>query len=193
MRSTMSNLKGSELVVDPTETSSLEEYWDEHRINDLEPQDPSELRLLQRKTRSLSTATAIVADQTLPPGHPALSILKYLDTFGPLVFPLHRAALLRKRILLVRPPPVQLTCNYGECSCSIGKSRADVQKSTTSPSFPPFPSHWPQSLISPRHPSLDCDHYSLLEFMIFHFFKSCQRMYQRRTVIHLPQMKQIRK
>jgi len=101
-------------VVDPKDTRSLEEYWNEHRIHDLEPQEPSEFRLLQRKTRSLSTATAIVADQTLPPSHPALSILKYLDTFGPLVFPLHRAALLRKRILLVKPPPVQLTCNYGE-------------------------------------------------------------------------------
>ena len=35
-----------------------------------------------------------------------------LDTFGPLIFPLYRASLLRKRILLMGSPPVQRNCNF---------------------------------------------------------------------------------
>ena len=45
--------------------------------------------------------------------HPALSLPTLLRQFGPLIFPLYRAALLRKRILLVGEPPVQQSCNYG--------------------------------------------------------------------------------
>lgn len=111
----VSNMNTSELVANPSRTGPLEQYWDGHRIREEEQSEPSESRFADRRGRTLSTATAVFADQTLPPEHPALSVLEYLDTFGPLVFPLHRAALLRQRILLVRPPPVQLTCDYGEC------------------------------------------------------------------------------
>ena len=52
--------------------------------------------------------------QTLTPFHPALSLPDFLDDFGPLVFPLQRAALLRKRILFVGHAPVEKACNYGE-------------------------------------------------------------------------------
>lgn len=112
-RFSMLNLEPRELVADTAKTQPLEQYWNEHRIHDIEQLEPPDPRAAQRRDRRLSTATVVLADQILPAGHPALSILEYLDTFGPLVFPLHRAALLRQRILLVRPPPVQLTCNYG--------------------------------------------------------------------------------
>lgn len=44
--------------------------------------------------------------------HPANSITLLLDTLGPLIFPLYRAALLRKRILLLRKPPLQHLCDF---------------------------------------------------------------------------------
>jgi hypothetical protein len=36
-----------------------------------------------------------------------------MDSFGPLIFPLYRAALLRKRILFMGEAPVHGACNYG--------------------------------------------------------------------------------
>lgn len=105
-----------EIVVDPNKTGPLDHYWDRCRIHDtLQPEtSDSQANSALRRGRSLSTATVVLTDQTLPPEHPALSVLDYLDTFGPLVFPLHRLALLRKRILLVKSPPVRLACDFGK-------------------------------------------------------------------------------
>ncbi len=67
------------------------------------------------RNRSASDGTAL-----LPPGHtlskyhPAWSLPRLLEVFGPLIFPIYRAALLRKRILVVAHAPVQETCNFGE-------------------------------------------------------------------------------
>jgi DENN domain-containing protein 11/Domain of unknown function (DUF4484) len=36
-----------------------------------------------------------------------------ITTFGPLIFALYRAALCRKRILFLAPPPVERTCHFG--------------------------------------------------------------------------------
>ncbi|EGX46720.1 hypothetical protein AOL_s00097g468 [Orbilia oligospora ATCC 24927] len=63
--------------------------------------------------RSISDATALlVPGQTLSPHHPALSLPDFVLAFGPLIFPLHRAALMRKRILLVAEAPVEKACNF---------------------------------------------------------------------------------
>lgn len=40
-----------------------------------------------------------------------MSLAHDLDTFGPLIFPLQRAALLKKSILIITPTPVQPACN----------------------------------------------------------------------------------
>jgi hypothetical protein len=40
--------------------------------------------------------------------------MESLKLFGPLIFPLYRAALLRKRILIVTDTPVEFACNLGE-------------------------------------------------------------------------------
>lgn len=105
------------LVNDSSDLQVLQEYWGEHKIADLdEPASPqlSPFTLAQRKTRALSTATLGTDDkQTLPAYHPALSLLDYIYTFGPLIFPLHRAALLRKRILLITAAPVRQACEFG--------------------------------------------------------------------------------
>jgi hypothetical protein len=67
------------------------------------------------RDRAISTVTAIPKDEErLPEYHPALAILQYLALFGPLVFRLQQAALLRKRILFVGSPPVRTTCEFGE-------------------------------------------------------------------------------
>lgn len=67
------------------------------------------------RIRALSTTSALVLPgQSLSPHHPARSLPKFIDTIGPLIFPLYRAALLRKRILLVCQAPVELACNFGE-------------------------------------------------------------------------------
>jgi DENN domain-containing protein 11 len=96
---------------------SLVEYWEEYGAtsnNDFSSPQLSPFTLAQRKARAFSTATlAMDAKQTLPAFHPALAILDYIDIFGPLIFPLHRAALLRKRILLIASPPLRQTCEFG--------------------------------------------------------------------------------
>ncbi|KAF2433474.1 hypothetical protein EJ08DRAFT_731453 [Tothia fuscella] len=105
------------LVHDTADVSQLEGYWKAHRLAESDEAESSEPQLSpytasQKRTRALSSLTLSPTTHKLPPYHPAHSILDYLDTFGPLTFPLHRAALLRKRILFVTPAPVKLTCEY---------------------------------------------------------------------------------
>ncbi|RPB23207.1 hypothetical protein L211DRAFT_838729 [Terfezia boudieri ATCC MYA-4762] len=65
------------------------------------------------RTRSISDSTLLLTPTTrLSPHHPVLSLVEFLDTFGPLVFPLYRAALARKRILLITQAPVETACNF---------------------------------------------------------------------------------
>ncbi|KAL8839005.1 MAG: hypothetical protein Q9170_001936 [Blastenia crenularia] len=122
-----------EMVKDPSKTSPLEDYWHEYECRDDEDAvrppsgdgSPSVMREKRRRAkaspngqprtrnRAVSSASALAPPgQTLSTHHPALSLSTFLDTFGPLVFPLYRAALLRKRILLVGHAPVELTCNF---------------------------------------------------------------------------------
>ncbi|EKG12516.1 hypothetical protein MPH_10386 [Macrophomina phaseolina MS6] len=118
------------LVRDTTKTEPLEQYWAAYSAerSDASPEaesseasptvsrpPPSVLRKNKTyaRNRGLSNITAFhPTHETLDVAHPALSIIKYIDTFGPLVFPLLRLALLRKRILFVTPPPVRLACEF---------------------------------------------------------------------------------
>jgi hypothetical protein len=66
------------------------------------------------RKRSASDGTALIPPgHRLSPFHPAWSLTKLLDTFGPLIFPIQRAALLRKRILISTHAPVHEICNFG--------------------------------------------------------------------------------
>ncbi|KAL2413641.1 hypothetical protein ABEF95_003101 [Exophiala dermatitidis] len=110
-------------IEDVTNNTALEEYWEKYKLcpeNRSEQQhdgaadyfhtDPSANGY--RKSRAMSTATAYLpSHHTLAPHHPALTLLDSADLFGPLLFPLYRAALLRKRILIVADTPVQSSCN----------------------------------------------------------------------------------
>ncbi|KAF2727091.1 hypothetical protein EJ04DRAFT_547413 [Polyplosphaeria fusca] len=102
------------LARDSDATVLLDEFWDEQS----KPHAQGSISKLDTpkghsRARALSTLTAVVpTEQSLPPYHPALAILESIDTFGPLVFRLQQAALLRKRILFVGSPPVKSTCEF---------------------------------------------------------------------------------
>ncbi|KAF2497169.1 hypothetical protein BU16DRAFT_617184 [Lophium mytilinum] len=112
------------LVGDVSKTEPLETYWENHGANGDQDNpnlnssnissgsNPSPWKTHNR-SRALSSLIAVIpSEQSLPPWHPALSIVKYIDTFGPLVFPLQRAALLRKRILFMTSAPVRPACEF---------------------------------------------------------------------------------
>lgn len=85
-----------ELISNLDDHSALESLW-EHRSQ----------RLHRPKT---TTAEALSSDD------PALSLVLMLKLFGPLLFPLQRAALLGKGILLNGRPPVKTNCEIGMSS-----------------------------------------------------------------------------
>ena len=127
------------LVKNPENTQPLEDFWKQHQIHDeyettQKGSEVSSPSFDKNKTsqgqqspnghprtrnRAISTASALAPPgQSVSSHHPALSLPSFLDTFGPLVFPLYKAALLRRRILLVGHAPVELTCNYGKAGPS---------------------------------------------------------------------------
>lgn len=113
------------------DTNQLAEYWETYELsaNDtsaMPPDSPLESPLSFRLRangdrkdhlqRNRAISDAIVLDTSTPaltPFHPASSLPDFLDFFGPLLFPLYRAALLRKRVLFMAEAPVQASCNYG--------------------------------------------------------------------------------
>ncbi|RFU35734.1 hypothetical protein B7463_g596, partial [Scytalidium lignicola] len=121
-----------ELIVDTSNTKILEDFWEEHKSSEsimsresdpLLLDSPSSLtfqsiRPSQSKPDHGRSHSASDGAAPLPPGHnlsshhPAWSLPLLLDTFGPLIFPIHRAALLRKRILITGHAPVHETCNF---------------------------------------------------------------------------------
>ncbi|KAF2749712.1 hypothetical protein M011DRAFT_398028 [Sporormia fimetaria CBS 119925] len=102
-----------QLATDPDDTESLERFWEE-QSQSAESGSSSRLRPKgHSRPRALSTLTAVHPfDQDLPQFHPARCIVKYIRTFGPLIFRLQQAALLRKRILFVGAPPVRDACEF---------------------------------------------------------------------------------
>lgn len=127
-------IRTSELIVDTSDTKILEDFWEEHKSRDLSNDketdslldSPSSLRNKpvrgapgqpkgHGRNRSASDGTTLLpAGQTLSSYHPAWSLPRLLETFGPLIFPIYRAALLRKRILITAHAPVEETCNFGK-------------------------------------------------------------------------------
>lgn len=122
-----------DLAKDPSNTELLEHFWQEHQCREegeatrlnLGEESPSVQREKRRqlksspngqprtRNRAVSSASAFApSGQALSAHHPALSIKAFLDAFGPLVFPLYKAALLRKRILLIGQAPVESACNF---------------------------------------------------------------------------------
>lgn len=110
-----------ETVKDLENRTPLERFWEKHGTNEAgngaaSPMSKrSSLPSGFKRKRALSDATGSFATEGLMSlDHPALSMMTLITTFGPLLFPLYREALLRKRILLLGSTPVQPTCNYGK-------------------------------------------------------------------------------
>ncbi|KFY33996.1 hypothetical protein V494_07149 [Pseudogymnoascus sp. VKM F-4513 (FW-928)] len=128
------NLKqlAEKLAVETPDLTLLEEYWESHKLQDGKGSaqfdsildSPSSLvfkpqpgRSIQHdghsRTRSASDGAALMhPGQSLSLYHPAWSLTTLLDTFGPLIFPIYRSALLRKRVLISCHAPVQETCDF---------------------------------------------------------------------------------
>ncbi|KAK0629868.1 hypothetical protein B0T17DRAFT_615594 [Bombardia bombarda] len=120
----------SQLASDGTQTQLLEHYWEKNGTRDVSSLQPLKEHPLDSPALSFKSPTTIhgkgharnrsASDGTalMPPGHrlspyhPAWSLTSLLDTFGPLIFPIHRAALLRKRILISTHAPVHEACNF---------------------------------------------------------------------------------
>ncbi|KAI0429676.1 hypothetical protein F5Y09DRAFT_331656 [Xylaria sp. FL1042] len=119
----------SKLAVNSKDVSVLEEYWDKNQARDStdddaapgdDPASPTATSKASKtpargptRNRSASDGTALLLPgHRLSPFHPAWSLTKLIDTFGPLIFPIHRAALLRKRILISGHAPVEQACNF---------------------------------------------------------------------------------
>jgi hypothetical protein len=109
------------IVKDQEDKKPLEEYWDKHGNAEGSngAASPTAKRSstpgVHKRKRTLSDATGNFAvEEAMPLDHPALSMPTLVATFGPLLFPLYREALLRKRILLLGSAPVQETCNLGK-------------------------------------------------------------------------------
>jgi hypothetical protein len=109
-----------EVIKDTADTRHLELFWKKHRADETAvtasssvaiPASPTSDNKKRKRTSSVSTFASLNTDALWPADHPALSIPLLLDSFGPLIFPLHRAALLRKRILFLGSTPVQKNCN----------------------------------------------------------------------------------
>lgn len=108
------------LAHDSDTLTPLDEFWHQ-QSSSLPPAkgEPSELPHGKghSRARAISTVSAVTRDdESLPSYHPALSILQYINVFGPLVFRLQQAALLRKRILFVGSAPVRKACEFGMSS-----------------------------------------------------------------------------
>ncbi|KAK4662110.1 uncharacterized protein QC763_710700 [Podospora pseudopauciseta] len=120
----------SKLVQDRKQTQILEEYWERNGARETSAPQPLKDEPLaspalsfravrpplgrgHTRNRSASDGTALIPPgHRLSPYHPAWSLTSLLDTFGPLIFPVHRAALLRKRILISCHAPVHEVCNF---------------------------------------------------------------------------------
>lgn len=125
------------LAEDKKDVAVLEQYWEknkgkedpaqETRGSDTPLSSPSvSFQSLPRpqkghtRNRSASDGTVLLPPgHRLSPYHPAWSLTNLLDTFGPLIFPIHRAALLRKRILISCSAPVHEVCNFGKANLHI--------------------------------------------------------------------------
>ncbi|KAI0904289.1 hypothetical protein F4823DRAFT_615411 [Ustulina deusta] len=118
----------SKVAVNSKDVSVLEDYWEKHQARDStdddaapgdDPASPTATSKTSKtphgstRSRSASDGAALMLPgHRLSPFHPAWSLIKLLDTFGPLIFPIHRGALLRKRILISGHAPVEQACNF---------------------------------------------------------------------------------
>ncbi|KAF2769140.1 hypothetical protein EJ03DRAFT_107697 [Teratosphaeria nubilosa] len=106
-----------DLVGSSADARTLELFWDKHRQSERGSSKPTSPVSAKRNSipiapsrRHSDSSHGLKLDASGAADHPALYMPGLLDSFGPLLFPLYRAALLRKRILFLGTPPVQRSC-----------------------------------------------------------------------------------
>ncbi|KAG6107533.1 hypothetical protein E4U31_008321 [Claviceps sp. LM219 group G6] len=113
----------AQLAKDRNRIDILERYWDTNKVGhdeDESTQNPAHIPdtpplepTRHGRRRSASDGIALIPhEHKLSPYHPAWSLVNLLDKFGPLIFPIQRAALLRKRILISCHAPVHEVCDF---------------------------------------------------------------------------------
>lgn len=124
-----------ELVQDSLQIGPLEKYWELNKARSPQPlhaESPAETtggqsqgiqfkaprkqngsKRHHSRHRSISDGSALAGGHSLSAHHPAWSLTKLIRSFGPLIFPVYRAALLRKRILISCHAPIQQVCDFG--------------------------------------------------------------------------------
>ncbi|KAI6904952.1 hypothetical protein KC334_g6389 [Hortaea werneckii] len=103
-----------QLVGNSDDKTALESYWKKCQQTNEEgaEHDSHDARVDgSRSTRLSESQHGLKLDAEGVADHPALYMPALLDCFGPLIFPLCRASLLRKRILMLGSPPVQRNCS----------------------------------------------------------------------------------
>lgn len=126
---------------DMSNSKPLDEYWDTYQVRGpdvLPPESPLDSPISVRfnrpdpshRHRAFSDAMVLESSSrpALTPFHPASSLSHFVDSFGPLIFPLYRAALLRKRILLMTEAPVHEPCNYGMMLALLQKKKKNKKQ-----------------------------------------------------------------
>ncbi|KAG0262519.1 hypothetical protein BG011_010102 [Mortierella polycephala] len=119
-------------VIGDADTSDLSDYFGRHRAppHVPGPSSPSSSKRdsyramnLRRISRSFTLSEPLQATQTtmmgfqgsqeaedIPASHPSQHFLELVQTMGPAVSVLWKAALLKKRILIYTPPPIEAAC-----------------------------------------------------------------------------------
>lgn len=125
---------------------ALEQFWKIRRADDVEETDgatftgtPAEstsslrnrrspsrrsvmsYRRQQNRSRSNSELMPTIRFRPLLQHDPLRSLVGLIDSLGPLIFPVYRAALARKRILIFGEPPVERMCHYVSTIAGLAK------------------------------------------------------------------------
>ncbi|KAJ5359174.1 uncharacterized protein N7496_011587 [Penicillium cataractarum] len=136
-------------ATDMSDMQALSDYWDSFRIGGPESSAPDSpidsplsLRFRPGEHRNRAFSDAMVLENSRPaltPFHPASSLPDFIESFGPLIFPLYRAALLRKRILIMAEAPVHTPFYDLSLLASLPNSLLQVLPSDHIPPLRPRP------------------------------------------------------
>ncbi|KAF9339401.1 hypothetical protein BGZ91_006037 [Linnemannia elongata] len=119
-------------VIEGSDTADLSEYFTTHKTpapaarpssSSSSKRDSYRAMSRRRISRSFTLSEPVQAIQSAPGGmpensdadeiplsHPSHQFLQLVESFGPSVYTLWKAALSRKRILIYTPPPIESTC-----------------------------------------------------------------------------------
>lgn len=143
-----------DVVKNTSDTRALELFWKKHKVDGTSGKQsasttskqteavPSTDHKKRKRAPSEATLAGFNTESALPADHPALHVPAVLDTFGPLLFPLQRAALSRKRVLLLGNPSVQAhgnTVYLTSILSSVPTSLGDSLPTEAAPIFRSLP------------------------------------------------------